>query len=74
VAKEVDDPEVIGLIRRWLRAGVLTDEGHVPSLAGTPQGSLCAAAHNPPYEQCRVMHSVDPSSLVTTGSGAKRCA
>lgn len=40
VAKEVDDPEVIGLIRRWLKAGVLTDEGHVPSLAGTPQGGV----------------------------------
>jgi retron-type reverse transcriptase len=47
VAKEVDDPEVIGLIRRWLRAGVLTDEGHVPSLAGTPQGGLCATGMNP---------------------------
>ena len=27
VAKEVDDPEVIGLIRRWLRAGVLHRRG-----------------------------------------------
>lgn len=40
VAKEIDDPEVIGLIRRWLRAGVLTDEGVVPSEAGTPQGGV----------------------------------
>jgi group II intron reverse transcriptase/maturase len=40
VAKEVDDPEVIGLIRRWLQAGVLTDEGVVPSTAGTPQGGV----------------------------------
>jgi len=40
VAKEVDDPEVIGLLRRWLRAGVLTDEGLVPSEAGTPQGGV----------------------------------
>jgi RNA-directed DNA polymerase len=40
VAKEVDDPEVIGLIRRWLNAGVLTDEGHVASLEGTPQGGV----------------------------------
>lgn len=40
VAKEVDDPEVIGLIRRWLKAGVLTDEGHLPSVAGTPQGGV----------------------------------
>lgn len=40
VAKEIDDPEVIGLIRRWLRAGVLTEEGYLPSLAGTPQGGV----------------------------------
>ena len=40
VAKEVDDPEVIGLIRRWLKAGVLTDEGFRLSEAGTPQGGV----------------------------------
>jgi hypothetical protein len=38
-----------------------------------PQGGLCAAAHNPPYEQCWVMHSVGPSSLVKAGSGTERC-
>jgi hypothetical protein len=27
----------------------------------------------PPYEQCRVMHSVGPSSLVKAGSGTERC-
>ncbi len=40
VAKEVDDPEVLGLIRRWLQAGVLTDEGFRSSEAGTPQGGV----------------------------------
>ena len=40
VAKEVDDPEVIGLIRRWLRAGVCTDEELVPTHSGTPQGGV----------------------------------
>lgn len=40
VAKVVDDPEVIGLIRRWLRADVLTDRGLVPRVAGTPQGGV----------------------------------
>jgi RNA-directed DNA polymerase len=40
VAKKVDDPEVIGLVRRWLRAGVLTAEGVVPTVAGTPQGGV----------------------------------
>lgn len=40
VAKQVDDPEVIGLIRRWLAAGVLSDEGLVRSASGTPQGGV----------------------------------
>ena len=40
VAKVIDDPEVIGLIRRWLRAGVLTEDGHVRHRAGTPQGGV----------------------------------
>lgn len=40
VAKEVEDPEVIGLIRRWLQAGVLTETGLQPRDAGTPQGGV----------------------------------
>jgi RNA-directed DNA polymerase len=40
VAKVIDDVEVIGLIRRWLRAGVLTELGVEPGTAGTPQGGV----------------------------------
>jgi group II intron reverse transcriptase/maturase len=40
VAKQVEDPEVIGLIRRWLKAGVLTEAGLVVGQAGTPQGGV----------------------------------
>lgn len=40
VAKVVDDAEVIGLIRRWLRAGVLTEAGLQARSAGTPQGGV----------------------------------
>lgn len=40
VAKEVDDVEVIGLIRRWLRAGVLTERGVESRTTGTPQGGV----------------------------------
>ena len=40
VAKKVDDPEVIGLVRRWLQAGVLGADGVIPSEAGTPQGGV----------------------------------
>jgi RNA-directed DNA polymerase len=39
-AKRVEDPEVIGLVRRWLRAGVLTEAGVRPTLSGTPQGGV----------------------------------
>ena len=40
VAKVVDDAEVIGLVRRWLRAGVLTEAGVESRAAGTPQGGV----------------------------------
>jgi RNA-directed DNA polymerase len=40
VAKVIEDPEVIGLVRRWLKAGVLTDQGLQARAAGTPQGGV----------------------------------
>lgn len=40
VAKVVDDPEVVGLIRRWLRAGVLVDGEVRHRDTGTPQGGV----------------------------------
>ena len=40
VAKVVDDAEVLGLVRRWLRAGVLTEAGLQTREAGTPQGGV----------------------------------
>ncbi len=40
VAKVIDDVEVIGLIRRWVTAGVLTDRGVESREAGTPQGGV----------------------------------
>jgi len=73
VAKSVSDRKMAKLLRSWLRAGVLADGVVTDTVTGTPQGALCAAAHKPPYEQRWVMRSVDPSSLVTTGSGAERC-
>jgi hypothetical protein len=74
VTKHTDLRWVILYIERWLVAPLKRQDGSlVQRDHGTPQGSLCAAAHKEPYEQCRVMRSVGPLSLVTPGSGAERC-
>jgi group II intron reverse transcriptase/maturase len=69
----IADKRILRLIRRWLNAGVIEDGSLSETTEGSPQGGLCAAAHKEPYEQCRVMRSVGPLSLVTPGSGAERC-
>jgi RNA-directed DNA polymerase len=58
-------------VREWLKAGVVDRGRYAPTEEGTPQGGLCAAAHKPPYEQCRVMRSAGPLALVGTGSASE---
>jgi len=36
-------------VRGWLKAGIFENGEVFPSGAGTPQGGLCKALHNPPY-------------------------
>jgi Reverse transcriptase (RNA-dependent DNA polymerase) len=45
-------------IRGWLKAGVIEKRRYAPTEEGTPQGGLCAAAHNPPYLYRSVTASV----------------
>jgi RNA-directed DNA polymerase len=49
-----------GLVRQWLKAGVIEDGRFAPSGEGTPQGGLCSAEHKPPYAQYRIMRSAGP--------------
>jgi RNA-directed DNA polymerase len=65
---------MIKLLRGWLRAGVF--EGGIVSQveAGSPQGGLCAAAHNEPYEQRWVMCSARCLSLVGAVVAVGGCA
>ena len=48
--QRIDDSALLGLIKKWLKAGVSEDGSEVIHPAtGTPQGVLCKALHNPPY-------------------------
>ncbi|HEY6424742.1 MAG TPA: hypothetical protein VIY28_16155, partial [Pseudonocardiaceae bacterium] len=67
-------PWVLLYVKRWLAAPLRYPDGTlVERDKGTPQGGLCSAEHNDPYEQRWVMRSVDRSVLVRTGTGAERC-
>jgi len=75
VSKHTDLRWVLLYVQRWLKAPLQQVDGTlVERDRGTPQGGLCAAEHNEPYEQYRVMRSVGLSGLVRTGSATERCA
>jgi RNA-directed DNA polymerase len=75
VRARVKDKRVLALVKAFLKTGVLTELGeHRDTHAGTPQGSLCSAEHNPPYEQCGVMRSAGALALVTATPGTEHCA
>jgi RNA-directed DNA polymerase len=63
------------MIAGWLKAGVVeAGVGFTPTTEGVPQGGLCSAEHNPPNEQCWVMHSIGLPVLVRAGTAVERCA
>ena len=62
-------------VKRWLSAPLQLPDGTLSQRdRGTPQGSLCAAAHKAPYEQRWVMRSVGRLPLVGAVVMTERCA
>ena len=55
VHKIINDGDTESLIRKYLKAGVMTPQGYEETKLGTPQGGLCRARHNPPYDEIDVM-------------------
>ena len=75
VRRRIADRRVLALIKAFLKAGIMTEQGRLQgTVTGTPQGGLCAAAHNDPYEQRWVMRSVRLDLLLRAGLTAERCA
>jgi len=74
VRHRIGDKHVLALVKAFLKAGVLSEDGIFRDTdTGTPQGGLCSAEHKPAYEQRWVMRSVDRSVLVRTATGAEHC-
>jgi RNA-directed DNA polymerase len=46
-----------GILQKWLKCGFMEKQSLYPTKAGTPQGSLCKALHNPPYAKKVIMQS-----------------
>jgi group II intron reverse transcriptase/maturase len=66
---------VLLYVKRWLHAPLQHLDGTLEQRSrGTPQGGLCSAAHNPPYEQRWVMRSAGSSFPRRGGLTAERCA
>ena len=74
VRARIGDKRVLGLVKAFLKAGILSEDGaERDTTTGTPQGGLCAAAHKPPYEQRWVMGSAGRSVLVGAVAAIGHC-
>jgi retron-type reverse transcriptase len=74
IEERISDRHLLKLLRAMLRAGVMVEGAVARSDTGTPQGGLCAAAHNAPYEQRWVMRSAGVEFALWVGLTAERCA
>ena len=54
---KIKDARITKLIYKFLKAGYLENWQYHKTYSGTPQGGLCRARHNPPYDEINVMSS-----------------
>ena len=59
IGRTIKDGDVISIIRKYLVSGIMIDDEYEDSIVGTPQGGLCQAQHNPPYDEIDIMPSLN---------------
>ena len=57
IESRIKDPNIIRLVRRMLKAGIMNDFVYEDTEVGSGQGGLCGYRHNPPYAEFCVMSS-----------------
>ena len=57
LSRTIKDGRVISLIHKYLNAGGIANGMFEKTEVGMPQGGLCRARHNPPYDEINVMTS-----------------
>ena len=57
IESRIKDPNIIRLVQRTLKAGIMEDFHFEPTEEGSGQGGLCRARHNPPYVERDIMRS-----------------
>ena len=68
IESKIKDPNIIRLVRRMLKAGVMKDFRYEATEEGSGQGSLCRARHNEPYAGLVVMPSQREKCLLNQRS------
>ena len=53
----IKDPNIIGLVKKYLKVGVIDGGELMMNEEGSAQGGLCRARHKPPYDEINVMTS-----------------
>ena len=57
IESRIKDPNIIRLVRRMLKAGIMNDFVYEDTEVGSGQGGLCRYPHNPPYAELVIMPS-----------------
>lgn len=57
LSRTIKDGRVVSLIHKYLNAGVASKGFYEKTEEGVPQGGLCRARHNEPYDEINVMPS-----------------